>query len=123
MNTWCYWVRKFVTSVKYWVLINGDHIEWINGVRKQNQACPLSFYLFILCSKFLYQLNRYNGLDDIKIAAQCPTLTHLLYANGILILLKENGRNIITIRDILVKYSKVIGQKVNHRKSMVLTRI
>ncbi|XP_020704050.1 uncharacterized protein LOC110115218 [Dendrobium catenatum] len=79
-------ILQCILNPKYCISINGKKSYWIYGKTGFRQGCPLSPYLFILCSQILSDaLNGRKGDIGISISPKAPRVSHLLYADDILI--------------------------------------
>jgi len=75
-----------VIDPKFPILFNGTKSKWIEEKSEFRQRCPLSPYLFNLCSQLLSNIFNHNGKDlGIKVAASAPKISHLLYADDVLL--------------------------------------
>ena len=54
-----------------------------------------------------------SKVSGIRIALGAPTLTHLLFADDIIIFMKANSKDIYELMNILNKYQLASGQRVN----------
>jgi hypothetical protein len=90
------------------------------GLRQGN---PLSPFLFILGTKVLSRLIQRQEtiglLHGIKIGKFCAPISHLLFANNILIFGKATSTEAGTIKSCLDSYCAWSGQKVNMAKSSI----
>ncbi|XP_020702039.1 uncharacterized protein LOC110113703 [Dendrobium catenatum] len=84
-------------------------------------GCPLSPYLFILYSKLLsaHIHQNYKKLG-VPICGGRPPVSHLLYADDILLFAGATIPNVIKITSIMEKYCSWTGQRVNRSKSALL---
>jgi hypothetical protein len=115
--TWINWIRICITSPSFSILINGSPY----GLR---QGDPLSPFLFILgtevFSRLLQRQFSIGLLKGIKMARSCSPITHLLFADDLLIFGKATSSEASTIKDCLDSYCKWSGQAVNTTKSSIL---
>ncbi|XP_028550871.1 uncharacterized protein LOC114579679 [Dendrobium catenatum] len=110
-----------VSNTKFSIIVNGNYSEWIEAKRGFRQGCPLSPFLFILCSQLLTDEVKRNGKElGIKIAPIVENISHLLYADDIVFFLKANGSCVKKEKEILNRYYKCTGQRINIQKSSIL---
>ncbi|XP_020685649.1 uncharacterized protein LOC110101895 [Dendrobium catenatum] len=55
------WVMQCITRPKFTLLIDGNRTQWIDAKSGLRQGCPLSPYLFILCSELLTKAFKQRG--------------------------------------------------------------
>lgn len=83
-----------LSSVQYNLLVNGNVEGEIEPSRGLHQGDPLSPYLFILCIEVLSQLLDINGdIQGIKFGKDIPAITHLLYADDLLLVGRANAKS------------------------------
>lgn len=116
---WYNWIKDCITNVRQHILFNGDHIGWIGGARKLNQGSLLSPYHFMLCMEYLSFLIKNSQLRGIPLMSKATLLTHLLYANDILLFAKANFKNVKRVKHIFKVHSDATRQKINLSKSMI----
>ncbi|XP_037492746.1 uncharacterized protein LOC105643399 [Jatropha curcas] len=118
---WVDLIMLCVSSVKYWIGVNGDEVGPIILERGLRQGCPLSPYLFILCaeglSKLFYQSEREGRLKGCRVSRAAPRLSHLLFADDSLFFFEASRTQALEIKTILVTYEAASGQAVNWQKS------
>ncbi|CAM8976493.1 unnamed protein product [Rhodiola kirilowii] len=121
------WVSKimsYVRSVRYCVRINGANSEFFTPSRGLRQGDPLSPYLFILCmewlSRKLYSLQENKTISGIRICRGAPSISHLFFADDVLLLFKVEGNTASVIKSVLATYEQLSGQTVNLDKSTVV---
>ncbi|KAL9663962.1 hypothetical protein QQ045_019356 [Rhodiola kirilowii] len=120
---WIDRIMACVTSVTYFVRVNGHISEAIRPRRGLRQGDHLSPYLFLLCSEFLSAklLNEllYGGLKGIKINRGAPVMTHLFFADDSMFYIKASPIKANNLKRILAKYEEISGQKINANKSEI----
>lgn len=93
-----------VNDVKYSVLFNGREVGPITPTRGLRQGDPLSLYLFLICAEglpLLVQKAKSMGeLQGVKIGRNCPSVTHLLFADDSFFFFEGSRREVESIRDI-----------------------
>jgi hypothetical protein len=89
--------------------------------RGLRQGDPLSPFLFILgteaLSRMFHQQESLGILKGIRIAKNCPPITHLLFADDLIIFAKATSIEVVSIKSSLELYCSWSGQKVNTGKS------
>jgi hypothetical protein len=113
----------FVTSVSYSVRYNSQLTEGFTPTRGIRQGDPLSPYLFLLCaeglSSDLLHEEEIGGIEGIKVCRNAPSVSHLLFADDSLILLKADLNNAISLQQVLESYCANSGQLVSVAKSSI----
>ena len=110
-----------VTSVSYALLINGGKTKSFIPSRGLRQGDPLSPYPFILSQDILSRIieNQFNegGLSGVKASIGSPTITHVMYADDIVMFSKATRNEASNLNHCIEKYCKWSGQLVNRNKS------
>jgi hypothetical protein len=95
-----------VRSVKYQVTFNSEEIDVFSPSRGLRQGDPLSPYLFLLCAEGLSSLLLYEeevgGIDGVRVCRNAPSVTHLLFADDSLILMKADMNNATSLQHVLI---------------------
>lgn len=82
---WIAWIKLYVCTVEYNVLVNHDTIGPIIPGRGLRQGDPLSPYLFILCAQGLTSMiNKAmaNGaLHGLRLGRNGPSISHLMFTD------------------------------------------
>ena len=120
------WVRMImacVSSVEYKVRYNSVESETIKPSRGLCQGDPLSPYLFLLCTEGLTALLNHaeqsGELVGVKVCRDAPSVTNLLFADDLLILMKANVQNATCLKSLLDLYCGASGQLVSVDKSSI----
>ncbi|PKU83412.1 putative mitochondrial protein [Dendrobium catenatum] len=95
--------------------------SWIQALSGLRQGCPLSPYLFILCSELLSMAFKQRGAQlGIRIVPHAERISHLLYVDDILVFAEASRHNADRILNILDHYCGWTGQCINREKSAIL---
>nr|XP_023903348.1 uncharacterized protein LOC112015206 [Quercus suber] len=120
-QTFTSWIISCISSFSFEVLVNGGKTESFKLGRDLRQGDPLSSYLFILGQEILFGMLdlelRNKNLYGIKTSKSGPTITHVIYADVIVLFSKASRKDVGTISRILEKYSLRFDQLVNKNKS------
>lgn len=123
-SIWINWIMGLVTSVSYKYKINSTLSQEVIPQRGLRQGDPLSPYLFILVADALsYMLKEAlssNRIQGIKLAPGAPTLTHLFFADDAVLFARAKEEEAFQIINILNRYSKASGQRINTAKSGII---
>ncbi|PKU70997.1 Putative ribonuclease H protein [Dendrobium catenatum] len=115
------WILQCTTKPRFSFLLNGNRSNWIPALSGFRQGCPLSPYLFILCSQLLTKAFHCSGrLLGVQLIPNGERVSHLLYADDILIFAEASRANAIMIQSILKSYCLWTGQRVHNTKSAIL---
>ena len=113
-----------MSTVSYKIKVNGELTEEIVPTRGLRQGDPLSPYLFLICAEgfpgLLHEAERARNLEGVTICENAPSITHLLFVDDSLLLLKVNDGNANHLRHVLQLYDECSGQIINKDKSSIL---
>ncbi|XP_020673916.2 uncharacterized protein LOC110093385 [Dendrobium catenatum] len=87
-------------------LISEEQAAFIKAGSGFRQGCPLSPILFILCSQLLSNALSLSSVG-IKIYPKGPLISHLLYADDVLIYSEANRKEAKEIKEILDNFSRI----------------
>jgi hypothetical protein len=107
-ETWITMMMACVRSVKYQVRFNSEETEMFTPTRGLRQGDPISPYLFLLCVEGLSSLLLYEeevgGIDGIQVCRNAPSVSHLLFADDSLILMRADMTNATSLQQVLDTY-------------------
>lgn len=120
-STWIGWISECIRSVTYSILVNGESKGHIVPTRILHQVDPLSPYLFLLCSEGLNRLIQHDvdigHIEGFTLCRNGSKISYLFYADDSLLFCRAREGNVETIQEILRKYEKALGQKINSKKT------
>lgn len=121
---WVDLIMKCVSSVSYSIKVNGNFSPTFKPERGLRQGDPLSPYLFLLCaegfSALLHKAEADGLISGVKVCPAAPSVSHLLFADDSLILIRATKEDTIQLQRILDLYEQCSGQVINKMKSAVL---
>ena len=116
-------IMSCVTTVSTSIVFNGEALDPIYPSRGIRQGDPLSPYLFIICMDFLGQLIEEKCSaklwNPIKTSQRGPSVSHLMFADDLVLFAKADNANCCAIRDVLDEFCKMSGQTISEDKSRV----
>jgi hypothetical protein len=120
-DRWVSLIMTCVRSVSYSVLINGQPYGFFKPSRGIRQGDLLSPYLFILCaeglSTLLHKAEEEGKITGLPIARGGTKINHLFFADDSLLFCRATIAEWAHIQEILEKYKKASGQKLNREKT------
>lgn len=115
--TWVSWIMQRVSTVSFSVKFNGEPLPYFKSSRGIRQGDPLSPYLFILVPNVLsFMLKRAvedGSINGIKLNRYCPTLSHLLFADDLMLFLEGKISECQNVSAVLNQYCFASGQAIN----------
>ncbi|PKU68359.1 putative mitochondrial protein [Dendrobium catenatum] len=113
-------IMECVQNPTFSILINGKPTNCTNAKCGFRQGCPLSPYLFILCSQLLSNAIIRKESFGVWISHNSPRITHLLYADDVIFFAEAKISNVKVIKSIINNYCSWTGQSINSSKSRIL---
>lgn len=122
-STWIAWIQKFFASSYISVLVNGSPTTEFQPSRGLRQGDPLSPLLFNLVGEALSCMiktgARENLFRGITLKEGSVQMTHLQFADDVILFLNDDYSSILGIKRILQCFQVISGMKVNFTKSQV----
>ncbi|CAL1388052.1 unnamed protein product [Linum trigynum] len=122
-STWISCIMYCVEQNNMRVLWNGNLSATITPTRGVRQGDPLSPYLFVLCMERLsHRIDAvlHSGQwKAIRLTRNGPPLTHLFFADDLLLFAEAETRQIRIIKQCLDDFCFSSGQRVNYGKSLL----
>lgn len=117
-------MTQCVTTTSFSLLINGCPFGCFQTLEGLRQGDSLSPFLFVLVSEVLGRLIDREAcsknIKRFKLAKDLTPITHLQFADDLLLFAQANEENMDRIKYYLNTYSDWSGQKVNFFKSVII---
>ncbi|KAA3465545.1 reverse transcriptase [Gossypium australe] len=121
--SWVEIIMKCLNSVTYSVIVNSCKGETFHPTKGLRQGDLLSPFMFLLCKEGLSSLMRLvmnkGLLRGVKASRSGPQDSHLLFADDCILFSEASDRGANVLKEILRKYRRCSGQRVNFDKSTV----
>jgi len=122
-ENWVRWIMKCVEGPSMRLLWNGERTDAFEPLRGLRQGDPLSQYLFVLClERFCHLIKASIGgkkWKPIKISQTEPKLSHICFADDLILFGEASVEKIRVIRGVLERFCVASGQKVSLEKSKI----
>ena len=122
-ETFTNWIMSYVSSVLFEVVVNWGKLAGFKPSRGLRQGDSLSLYLFILGQEVLSRLIKHDlrlkNVAGIRTSISGPTISHVMFADDIVLFSKASKKDAENLVKILEKYCKWSGQAINRGKSGV----
>ncbi|PKI53937.1 hypothetical protein CRG98_025639 [Punica granatum] len=122
--TFLRWIKSCITSPYFSVAINGSLAGYFPGQRGVRQGDSLSPYLFVIAMEvFSHLMDSAAAEGRIGFHPRCKSLqlTHLCFADDLLLFTNGSKESIIAILDVLNTFYHRSGLKLNPDKSEIFT--
>ncbi|KAL8130357.1 LOW QUALITY PROTEIN: hypothetical protein V2J09_019512 [Rumex salicifolius] len=120
-DKWVGWISECVSTASLRVLLNGEATTQFQPSRGIRQGDPISPYLFILCIERLSQMIiarvQSRSWRPIRISRGGPAISHMLFADDILLMAEASVTQIQRIKACLDEFCRASGQRVNCSKT------
>ena len=115
------WIKECISSVSSAILVNGSKTASFTPSRGLRQGDSLSPYLFILTQEVLSRLiekeHREGKISGVKMNIGGLAITHVMYADDIMLFTKAKRCETTTLNECLELYCTWSGQRINRGKS------
>ncbi|XP_026378698.1 uncharacterized protein LOC113273150 [Papaver somniferum] len=119
----CKYIEQCISTTEISIIFNGSPTSDHSPTRGLRQGDPLSPYLFIIVMDYLSRLlvnaTTNHVIYGVKAARNAPAITHLLFADDILIFTKADRHNATGILNTLNQFGNISGQLLNLNKFSV----
>jgi hypothetical protein len=100
------------------IILNGKKLKSFPPKSVMKQGCPLSPLLFNIVLEFLARaIRQEEEIKGIQIGKETVTIS--LFADNMILYLKDPENSAQKLLDTIKSYSKLAGQKINLQKSLV----
>ena len=122
-SIWIHWIHQCLSGASFSILLDGSPFGKFSPSRGLRQGDPLLPFLFIMGSEILSRLilrEENRGLiHGIKISRLSLPISHLLFADELMIFTRAKNSEVESIKNCLNSYSSWYGQKVNFEQSAI----
>ncbi|XP_010462974.1 PREDICTED: uncharacterized protein LOC104743614 [Camelina sativa] len=118
--TFIHWIMFCVTTTSFSVQVNGELAGFFRSSWGLSQGCSLSPYLFVICMDVLSKLlDKAAGDRLFGYHPRCQNLglTHLSFADDLMVLYDGKVRSIEGIVEVFTQFSKMSGLSISMEKS------
>lgn len=123
-DSWVHRIIDCLSSVSFSFKINGKISGSVLPSRGLRQGDPISPYLFICVaeafSSLLSKAAIENHIHGVKVCHDAPRISHLFFADDSILFAKASVQECSVIADIISKYERASGQRVNLEKTDVV---
>ncbi|PKU64553.1 Putative ribonuclease H protein [Dendrobium catenatum] len=112
------WIKSCISNVNYSILLNGTLEGYFSSSAGLRQGCPLSPYLFCIVMDAFSNLLEYRGFRGISHKEY--SLSHLLYADDVLIFGEASSENCNILASILMDFANATGLNINYDKCSIM---
>lgn len=116
------WIKLCISTAVFSVSVNGSLEGFFTSAKGIKQGCSLSPYLYVILNNVLSKI--LNGADEARVFAYHPQcqglkLTHLSFADNILVFTVGTAESFLGVLDIMNKFAKPSGLHINVAKSSI----
>lgn len=112
-----------ISSSRMRMLWNGEALDEFTPSRGIRQGDLISPYLFVLCIEKLFQMISLvvdlKEWSPIQLSRGGPPLSHLAFADDVLLFAEASVEQILLIKHILDLFCRASGQKVSKEKTQI----
>lgn len=117
------WIKECVTTPSYNLVINGELHGYFEGKKGLRQGDPISSLLFVLAMDVLSKkLDKgvMDGVFGLHPSCEAPLITHLSFADDILIFFDGTEDSLRGILSILEEFRSALGLSISLAKSELM---
>ncbi|KAI0503838.1 hypothetical protein KFK09_014781 [Dendrobium nobile] len=108
-------------NARFSFIVNGRASKWIIAENGFRQGCPLSPYLYIICSQLFSLAMTQRGQDlGLQVSYIAQKVSHLLFADDVFIFSQASKHLAANLHSIVLEFCSWTRLKVNNSKSQIL---
>ena len=116
------WIKRCITGARFSISINKGLVGFFKGAREVRQGDPLSPYIFVIAINVLSKMLDIAASHEVfNFHPKCKKIkmTHLCFADDLLIFAKGNLELIMGIQNVLRKFYSFSELQLNCEKSEI----
>lgn len=117
------WLRECYMTASYSIVVNGELNGHFQGKQGLRQGDPISSLLFVTAMDVLSKMldrGAMEGVFAVHPECEAPLITHLSFADDVLIFFDGSEESLRGILQILEDFKKVSGLSINREKTELL---
>ena len=122
-DKWINLINECISIPTFSIFINGSlegHFKSHRGFRQGGSISPFLFIMVIdVLSRPILQKEVEGLLNGIKIARNCSTISHLMFADDLVVFSHASHSDLEAIQDCLNQFHDWSGLSINHQKSTI----
>ena len=120
LDKWTQMISQCISTPSFSILINGSPVGLFTSNRGIHQGDPISPFLFILVidvlSWLFLQKEAEGSLQGIKIARNCPPISHLMFVDDLVVFSLARHNELTAVQSCLSQFQTWSGLSINKRK-------
>ena len=123
---WINWIKYCISTISFYVLINGAPAGFFPSQKGLRQGDPLSAFLFIIAMEglndMLKRAQTNNWIRGFKVNCRADSnmrISHLQYADDTLVFCEADREQLKVLRVIFILFEATSGLRINWYKSFI----
>ncbi|XP_024004030.1 uncharacterized protein LOC112081502 [Eutrema salsugineum] len=121
-STFVHWISECISSTSFSIAFNGGLIGFFKGMKGLRQGDPISSLLFAIVMDILSKKLDQGAANQVfqpHLLCISPLVTHLSFADDLLIFFDGSETSLIGILGILEEFKSISGLAINREKSFL----